>query len=78
MARYDSSFGLTGAFGNDAGVSESSVRSITSSTLKGLDDSGAVAPESPDSPVRSTKSMAFLFPLDEVVFATVECLSALD
>ena len=75
MARYDSSFGLTGAFGNDAGVSESSVRSIASSTLK---DSGAVAPESPDSSVRSTKSMAFLFPLDGVVPATVEFLSALD
>jgi hypothetical protein len=72
VARYDSSFGLTGAFGKDAGVLESSVRS------KALDDSGAVAPESPDSPIRSTKSMAFLFPLDEVVFATVECLSAID
>ena len=61
-------------FEKGAGVSESSVRSITSPSPTGF-RSGAVAL---DSSVRSKNSMAFLLPLDGVVFAKDETLSAFD
>jgi len=61
-------------FGSRADVPQSSVRSITSPPPGGFGN-GAVAS---DSPVRSTTSTAFLFPLDGVVFARVESLRAFD
>ena len=65
---------MTEAFENAAGASESSVRSITSPTLKGF----AIGAVAPDSPVRSTTSVAFLFPLDGALFAGVESLNEMD